>query len=168
MVRIHTNEPVREHGWIIETSAGVVQADGLSSTVPSVSKGESGTWEFRFYPDDFSGSAGSAGAGAHLYDYEDLLEYAPHAGRFVVERRATQNVAHYREQHTDESLLVRVTPASENPSTGGVWGLLAAVEDSSMLPGELAVIAVDIAYLADADQYDSHDEVSQALESTGP
>jgi hypothetical protein len=167
MARTHTNTQLREYGWLIETEDEPIHADGLSSTVPSVPKGETGSWEFRFRTDRYVGET-TADPSEHLYQYEQLLEYADHAGRFVVERRATENVARYREQHSEESLLVRIAPASDSTTTSGIWGLIAGVDDQSLLPEELAIVDLSIVLLADGEEFETHAEVRRDLESRGP
>lgn len=158
---------IPRNSWLIHTSEGVIHADGIVPPVPSLARGDSGTFSFRIYTDQYHGQDPPAYPD-HLDRYETLLEMDEHAGSYV-DHRTPNNEIIYQEQRPGgvPELLVKLEPVYET-GVRGVWGLLDSVEDETTMESELVDLDITVMKLANADAYDDRIALQSDLENGGP
>lgn len=161
---------VPKQAWYLHLDSGITYANSIEPPIPSIPRGESETYTFRFYTDHYAGQDPPP-PNDHLDRYRHLLELNDHAGSYVGPRETASNLQTYMEQipASAESLLVKVEPSYPDKSeVQGIWGLLNSVTDETQDEHAVVHLEMDLTKLCDAEEYDSHAELRSDLENGGP
>lgn len=158
---------IPDSAWFIHLEDGIVHAEGIEPPVPSIPRGDSGDFTFRFYTRHYH-RADPPAPPTHLERYERLLKLNNNAGSYITHTTVGNRVT-YMEQIPDvaESLLVKLEPAYDS-HVRGVWGLVDGVEDSTTMEDAVVALDMSIMKLADADTYESRADLRADLENGGP
>lgn len=157
-------EHEREDYWRINGLPDGINAlpiDGHVGPEPTATYGESYDCQVRLTPDSDSEAARWPD---HRTRYERLLAaYAPHAGKFTLHQLTDGTVA-YTEMHGGPGLLVALRPPADAAGRGGYY-LVSSVEDETTLPETLAVLAVELTYVAPLSEYADVQRANKMLEA---
>ena len=144
--------------WTITTDAAEIVVSSLLDSQPAPTTGKTGTWSLKFHPD--SRTPG------HVERYEQLMAYKDYAGAYASDLTGAFE-PFYVEQHGGASLLVALEPPAWDETGRGAWGLIDAIDDSTEVPEKQCLVDLDMLYLADRSEYDTHEDVRSALEVRG-
>lgn len=157
---------VPRNAWYIHLEDEIIHADAIEPPVPSLSRGESASYTFRFYvsytQDDPPVSP------THLERYRTLLELDEHAGSYVHNEALPDRQTYMEQTPTDSpSLVVKLEPSYDTEARG-VWGLLDGVADSTVDEEAVVALELSIMKLADIDRYETRTALRSDLENGGP
>lgn len=157
---------VHKNAWYIHLEDEIIHADAIEAPVPSLSRGESGSFTFRFYV-SYTQSDPPTNP-THLDRYRALLELDEHAGSYV-HNETISNRQTYMEQLPAgaRSLVVKLEP-SYSTEARGVWGILDGVADSTVDEEAVVALELSIMKLADIDRYETRTALRSDLENGGP
>jgi len=149
--------------WILDggSPARTVYATGLIGSLGEQTHGQSDTYRFAFTE---TVPADPAGASA-VERYREVRSWLENTERLVVYDSPTRT--YYREQHSDESLLLRVVAGESIVGTAGFWALVTGGSDTTTTPQRAATIDLELTYLADLAAYETHEQARVAHERTG-
>lgn len=158
---------IPQNAWFIHFENYIIHAEGIEPPIPSLSRGESGTFSFWFYTRHYQ-NQDPPNPPTHLERYERLLTLNENGGSYII-NGTVGNRQTFMQQIPDsaESILVKLEPSYDTRARG-VWALVDGVEDATTMEHEVVQLDMSVTKLADAERYDSRADLRADLENGGP
>lgn len=150
-----------------DTRGHAVRADGLVNTEDGIpAPGQTVGYEFAFRnPQNERDQTGQL---EHLGRYKRVKSLLRNAGRTTVFDPTSDGTTHFREQHSGPSQVVAVRPPAGTSTSRSVWGLVTGGEKvAESLPSVVAIITLEITYLADYEAFADKQSLLRALSNSG-
>lgn len=138
---------------------GRTRADFTEPPVSTFTPGDTVTVPLNFRPGE---SGGLPNVADRYNQIRDRVEST--GGGSVTTGTSEDGTPYFRENHGDETLLVRVEPGRDMRDTRGVWAVVVGGEDLSSTPGTWRRYAVDVYVLAQLNEYDTAAAVREVHE----